>query len=420
VPQTLLLADDSATIQRVIELTFAGEDIQVVSVSDGDQAIARLAASPPDIVLADVGMPGKNGYEVAEYVKRTPSLAHIPVVLLTGAFEPVDQAKAAAVGCAGVLAKPFEPQIVISRVRELLGRSSSAERNPPATSSHAVAADPFAFAPAPEPAPAEPVVEVAPEAKVEDYFDRLDAAFATLSTAPAAKPAAPAPAPVVDELDWLRPKAEAPRAAAAQEFAIADAFALEPVTVAEPDVVADLEPEPEPELEPEPEFEPEVVAAPVAVAEPEVIFEPEAEPEPEPAFASIPLAKFEPESEPEPLEPPEPEPLAPLEPLEPLERSAPRVLPSIADAFGVILAAEQDALGVRPEWPSPSHAPDAVVASAAPAELVITSDLVDRVATRVLEQLSDRIVRETVAAIASDAAERLVKEEIERIKASIK
>ena len=64
-PHTLLLADDSVTIQRVIELTFADEDIQVVAVSDGDQAIARLEPTPPDIVLADVGMPGVNGYEVA-------------------------------------------------------------------------------------------------------------------------------------------------------------------------------------------------------------------------------------------------------------------------------------------------------------------------------------------------------------------
>src|ERR1700688_3892885 len=121
-PRTLLLADDSVTIQRVIELTFADEDIDVVAVSDGDQAIARLDAMPPDIVLADVGMPGKSGYEVAAYVKQTPRLAHIPVVLLTGAFEPVDEAKAAAAGCDGVLAKPFEPQLVIGRVKELLAR----------------------------------------------------------------------------------------------------------------------------------------------------------------------------------------------------------------------------------------------------------------------------------------------------------
>jgi CheY-like chemotaxis protein len=88
----LLLADDSVTIQRVIELTFAEEDVQVVAVSDGDQAIERLESAPPDIVLADIGMPGRNGYEVARYVRQTPKLAHIPVVLLTGAFEPVDQA----------------------------------------------------------------------------------------------------------------------------------------------------------------------------------------------------------------------------------------------------------------------------------------------------------------------------------------
>src|SRR3989475_4553037 len=120
VPQTLLLADDSVTIQRVIELTFADEDIKVVAVSDGDQAIEKLAASPPDIVLADIGMPGKNGYEVAQYIRQTPKLAHIPVVLLTGAFEPIDQARASAAGCDGVLAKPFEPQLVIGRVKELL------------------------------------------------------------------------------------------------------------------------------------------------------------------------------------------------------------------------------------------------------------------------------------------------------------
>ena len=95
VPQTLLLADDSVTIQRVIELTFADEDVQVVAVGDGDQAIARIEADPPDIVLADVGMPGRTGYEVAQYIKQSPRLAHIPVLLLTGAFEPVDQAKAA-------------------------------------------------------------------------------------------------------------------------------------------------------------------------------------------------------------------------------------------------------------------------------------------------------------------------------------
>ena len=98
-PKTLLLADDSVTLQRVIELTFADEDIRVIAVSDGDQAIARLNADPPDIVLADVGMPGKSGYEVSSYIKRSPQLAHIPVLLLSGALDPVDQRKATEARC---------------------------------------------------------------------------------------------------------------------------------------------------------------------------------------------------------------------------------------------------------------------------------------------------------------------------------
>ena len=185
VTHTLLLADDSLTIQRVIELTFADEDVQVVAVSDGDQAIARLDASPPDIVLADVGMPGRDGYEVARYIRQTPKLAHIPVVLLTGAFEPVDQAKASEVGCDGVLAKPFEPQLVIGRVKELLanpGRTAEAETVLP-------------LPPVPAATSAPNVTE-----NLDAYFDRLDNAFAHLSTGPAPNPPQPPP-PAAPEPD---------------------------------------------------------------------------------------------------------------------------------------------------------------------------------------------------------------------------
>jgi CheY-like chemotaxis protein len=95
----LLLADDSVTIQRVIELTFADEDVQVVVVGDGRQAIERVRAERPDIVLADVGMPERDGYEVAAFIKNDPELAQIPVLLLTGAFEPLDEGRARAAGC---------------------------------------------------------------------------------------------------------------------------------------------------------------------------------------------------------------------------------------------------------------------------------------------------------------------------------
>ena len=117
----LLLADDSITIQRVIEMTFSHEDVDVITVGDGEEAIAKIPIERPDIVLADIGMPKRNGYEVAAFVKGRPELAHIPVVLLAGAFEPVDEARAQQSGSAGVLTKPFEPQHVIARVRELLG-----------------------------------------------------------------------------------------------------------------------------------------------------------------------------------------------------------------------------------------------------------------------------------------------------------
>src|SRR5262245_20323846 len=117
----LLLADDSVTIQRVVELTFADEDVQVLTAGDGEQAIARVQAEKPDIVLADIGMPKRSGYDVSAFIKNDATLSHIPVLLLTGAFEPVDEDRVRDVGCDGVLIKPFEPQHVIERVRELLG-----------------------------------------------------------------------------------------------------------------------------------------------------------------------------------------------------------------------------------------------------------------------------------------------------------
>ena len=148
-PDTLLLADDSATIHRVIEMTFAEEDVRVVSVGDGREAIERIAADPPDIVLADTNMPEKDGYDVSAFVKADSALSHIPVVLLTGAFDPVDDERAREVGCDAVLVKPFEPTAVINRVRELLGVPAA-----PATSVPAAAASaPATAASTPDAAP---------------------------------------------------------------------------------------------------------------------------------------------------------------------------------------------------------------------------------------------------------------------------
>src|SRR5262245_20922633 len=119
-PKTLLLVDDSVTIQRVIELTFAHEDVRVVSVSDGRRAVQWMDSEWPDIVLVDVEVPEMDGYAVSTYVKTSPRLKQVPVLLLAGAFEPVDQERANSIGCEGVLVKPFEPQQLVARVKELL------------------------------------------------------------------------------------------------------------------------------------------------------------------------------------------------------------------------------------------------------------------------------------------------------------
>ena len=90
----ILLADDSITIQKVVNLTFADEGIEVVSVSNGDVAERRLQEVNPDLVLADIFMPGKNGYELCEAIKQNAQFRDVPVVLLVGAFEPFNESEA--------------------------------------------------------------------------------------------------------------------------------------------------------------------------------------------------------------------------------------------------------------------------------------------------------------------------------------
>ena len=190
----LLLADDSVTIQRVIELTFSGEDVQVLAVNDGEQAIARIPLERPDVVLADIGMPRKGGYDVSAFVKGRADLAHIPVLLLAGAFEPVDQARAEQVKADGVLIKPFEPRQVIERVKELLAVV-------PQTAAVAPVSEPSSQPPAPEPAAApaaETTVsgEAEPVQSLDELFDSLNQAlFEPVPASPAApsEPERPSP-----------------------------------------------------------------------------------------------------------------------------------------------------------------------------------------------------------------------------------
>lgn len=123
--KTLLLADDSVTIQKVVGISFASEDITITTVDNGDDAISRARELRPDVILADVVMPGKSGYEVCEAIKADPDLQHIPVLLLTGTFEAFDDQRAANAGASGHVAKPFEAQTLVERVKELLAQAPS-------------------------------------------------------------------------------------------------------------------------------------------------------------------------------------------------------------------------------------------------------------------------------------------------------
>ena len=136
-PNTILLADDSVTIQKVVAISFASEDVTVVTVDNGDDAISKAREIRPDIVLADVVMPGKNGYEVCAAIKEDPDLQHIPVLLLTGTFEAFDESRAREVGSAGQIAKPFEAQSLINEVRRLIDTSAASAAQSPATAKSA-------------------------------------------------------------------------------------------------------------------------------------------------------------------------------------------------------------------------------------------------------------------------------------------
>lgn len=92
----LLLADDSVVIQKLVGLSFANEDIEIISTDNGDDAVSLAREVQPDVVLADVVMPGLSGYEVCEAIRQDANLSHLPVLLLTGTFEAFDEASSKA------------------------------------------------------------------------------------------------------------------------------------------------------------------------------------------------------------------------------------------------------------------------------------------------------------------------------------
>jgi CheY-like chemotaxis protein len=123
----LLLADDSITIHKVVELVLSGEGFEIKMTSDGEDALAAIPSFSPDIVLADVEMPKMNGYLLCEKIKQDPSTSRIPVLLLAGAFEPFDEESAKKVGADGFVIKPFDAQELISKIHDAIASAAGRE-----------------------------------------------------------------------------------------------------------------------------------------------------------------------------------------------------------------------------------------------------------------------------------------------------
>jgi CheY-like chemotaxis protein len=128
----VLLADDSITVQKIVKLSLTEEGIEVIAFGNGEQAVQQIEAIQPDLIMADVFMPGKDGYEVCEYVKAHPQFKNIPVILLVHAFEPFDPERAKKVCADHQLTKPFQSiRTLVTTVQELLARPQTPVEVPP-------------------------------------------------------------------------------------------------------------------------------------------------------------------------------------------------------------------------------------------------------------------------------------------------
>jgi CheY-like chemotaxis protein len=226
-PKSLLLADDSITIQKVVQITFASEDFQIIAVDNGDAAMQKIAASRPDIVLADVVMPGKNGYDLCQAVKTGADTKGVPVILLAGTFEPFDSERAKSVGADDFIVKPFETQALIDKVKRLVGMEPGTAAAPAKPAAAAAPVSAAFSAPPPNPAFAKgPVGNATPP----------------ITAPPVAKPAAPAatpfgggPGPLPAFGQQAAKPAAVPPAPAKDPFGMGPAFgATKPATPAFP------------------------------------------------------------------------------------------------------------------------------------------------------------------------------------------
>ena len=192
---TVYFIDDSATMREVIKIAFRRENINVVACHDAVTALKEIETARPDIVITDVIMPDKDGYDVCQHIKTHPELAKTPVILMSGVVNRAVAERAFAVKADELLRKPFQPQDLIARVKHLLKPNGAPAPTPAAAANAAVALSSIFSAAA---APIPPRSVPASPAPVQQRAVAAAAAAPAPSHPPVSAPApAIVPAPVV-------------------------------------------------------------------------------------------------------------------------------------------------------------------------------------------------------------------------------
>jgi CheY-like chemotaxis protein len=440
----ILLADKSITIQKVVEMLFSGKEYEVTCVSDGDSAFSEASRIVPDVVLADVDLPRIDGYSFAGRLKETPTLAKVPVILMLSRDDVYDAMKGKLSGIVDNIAKPFESQELIGKVKKAISTAPAAAPASP----HKPAVEPVpppkpVAAPPPAPKPVAAPVPAPPsrtrDAVPTDIFDIIEEApvKAEVKEAPASPPS---------------PKQEMIAKTAEPEEGM---FEVEP----------EYEVEPELELEPEKPVtlgSPKSAAAPEAKGEWAALMaeaEPERMPAPEPQAAAleafdtdqlfgrepVPAEEFAPLA-PEPVfgtEVPRTEPDVPpsFDFSEPLPVEAEEALPLGQRAMDEMRAGL--GLGEETAYPSAMHpdivsfesldmasrashedytfaSPEAELASKAavsPRVPEASDEMFKGIPKESIEKAMREVLERVAWEVIPDLAERLIREEIERLKA---
>ncbi len=349
-PKSLLVADDSLTIRKAIGMVLSTEDCRITAVDNGLEALSKARELKPDLVLADVIMPGMSGYEVCEAIKSDSSTQHIPVLLLAGNFEPFDENRARAARADGYLIKPFESEALIQKVQSLMGTAGSQPEV-----ARAAAPRPLAAVP-PPPAPTPSAYRPGPQSH--------------------ARAAAPAPPPA------LRPSAQPPNVG----------MAPRPGTPPSgPHAVPSWSGPPTPV----PRIPPSRPGIPVGFSRTAANAGPVAhpgQPPRTPMGGTPPWASHPPQAH------------APIRPGQPMAAPAfaPRPMPQVGPAFGMQMPAAQQRPFAPAIAPPPAHASDGGEVALRQALANASREVIERIAWEVVPQLAETIVREHLDKLIKD------------------